>query len=589
MIVPMKKITVIVQAKDADSAVARLRHLGVLHVEHQQVPKSKDIDTLSKDIASIGEAIDILLDPEFSQRATQVQDRKIVAWRMICQHVIDLHKRLDQLQEYSRNMLQNINYWQDWGDFDPQEVKSLAQRKIFIRFYQVGSNEMEKFPQGLLVKKISTIKGVVNCLTISREEIPVAFKEVSLPKMSLAKMRDRLAEDSRAMELIREELEKVVFYRDGLERAKKSLEKDLELQEALKGMGSVGALMYLSGYIPYDSKDMLMVSAKKEKWGVLINEPAEEDKIPTLIRNPRWISLVSPLFKLLEIVPGYRELDISLPFLIFFGIFFGMLIGDAGYGIIYLLLTFWAQRKYSKKLADKSVFYLFYVLGFCAILWGLLTGTFFGQEWVFKLGLKPLVPALNQTNTILGFCFFLGALHLTIAHSWRMILKLPSLAAWADAGWICILWSAFLLAKVLILGDKFPFFGKWLIIIGISLVIFFTSPQKNIFKAIGAGLGALALSLMNNFTDVVSYMRLFAVGLAGVAIANTFNSLAAGVGRGNIFAIFLSLIIIIAGHALNLLLGPMSVLVHGIRLNVLEFCGHVDVKWSGFAYKPFKE
>jgi V/A-type H+-transporting ATPase subunit I len=170
-----------------------------------------------------------------------------------------------------------------------------------------------------------------------------------------------------------------------------------------------------------------------------------------------------------------------------------------------------------------------------------------------------------------------------------MILKLPSLTAWADAGWICILWSAFLLAKVLILGNSFPAIGKWLIITGILSVIFFTSPQKNIFKAIGAGLGALALSLMNNFTDVVSYMRLFAVGLAGVAIANTFNSLAAGVGRGNIFAIFLSLIIIIAGHALNLLLGPMSVLVHGIRLNVLEFCGHVDVKWSGFAYKPLKE
>lgn len=589
MIVPMKKITVVVQAKDADSAVARLRHLGVLHVEHQQMPKGKDIDTFSKEIAGISEAIGILLDPEFSQRATQVQDKKIVAWHIICQHVIDLHKRLDQLQEYSRNMLQNINFWQAWGEFDPQEVKALAERKIFIRFYQLAIKEVDKFPQGLLVKKISTVKGIVNCVTISREETLVAFKEVGLPKMSLAKMRDRLAEDSRAMELIREELAKAVFYREGLARAKKSLEKDLEFQEALKGMGSAGALMYLSGYIPFDNVDMLMISAKKEKWGILISEPREEDNIPTLIRNPKWISLVSPLFKLLEVVPGYRELDISLPFLIFFGIFFGMIIGDAGYGIIYLLLTFWAQRKYGKKLADKSVFYLFYVLSFCAILWGFLTGTFFGQEWVFKLGLKPLVPALNQTNTILGFCFFLGALHLTIAHSWRMILKLPSPTAWADAGWICILWSAFLLAEVLILGNSFPAIGKWLIITGILAVIFFTSPQKNIFKAIGAGLGALALSLMNNFTDVVSYMRLFAVGLAGVAIANTFNSLAAGVGRGNIFAIFLSLIIILAGHGLNLLLGPMSVLVHGIRLNVLEFCGHVDVKWSGFAYKPLKE
>ena len=92
---------------------------------------------------------------------------------------------------------------------------------------------------------------------------------------------------------------------------------------------------------------------------------------------------------------------------------------------------------------------------------------------------------------------------------------------------------------------------------------------------------------MNNFTDVVSYVRLFAVGLAGVAIADAFNVMAFGSAAKGIGAIIGGVLILIAGHTLNFVLGPMSVLVHGVRLNVLEFCSHANVSWSGFAYKPF--
>jgi V/A-type H+-transporting ATPase subunit I len=141
---------------------------------------------------------------------------------------------------------------------------------------------------------------------------------------------------------------------------------------------------------------------------------------------------------------------------------------------------------------------------------------------------------------------------------------------------------------MLILGDVFPFFVKWLLITGITLVILFTSPQKNILKGIGQGLGTLALSLINSFTDVVSYIRLFAVGLAGVAIADAFNAMAFSAGSRSIFALILAGFIVLVGHTLGVVLGPVAVLVHGVRLNVLEFSGHANVSWSGQNYKPFK-
>ncbi|MDD5771755.1 MAG: ATPase, partial [Candidatus Omnitrophica bacterium] len=248
----------------------------------------------------------------------------------------------------------------------------------------------------------------------------------------------------------------------------------------------------------------------------------------------------------------------------------------------------WAHKKFGGKVKDKGAFFLFYLLSFCAIIWGLLTGTFFGQEWLLNIGIKPLVPVLVDSTFVQGLCFFIGALHLSLAHGWKVILKAPSLSALADIGWISIIWAVFFLAKTLLLGAVFPPAGTWLITAGLILVLFFSSPQKNVFKAIGSGLGTIALSLVNNFTDVVSYIRLFAVGLATVAIADAFNSMAAGIAqKGDILTIAIAALVIVCGHTLNVILGPMSVLVHGVRLNVLEFCSHASVTWNGFSYKPF--
>lgn len=199
-----------------------------------------------------------------------------------------------------------------------------------------------------------------------------------------------------------------------------------------------------------------------------------------------------------------------------------------------------------------------------------------------------MIPALNDEKAVQRLCFFIGAVHLSIAHIWRAVLKAPALTALADLGWTFVLWACFFIARVLILGDALPFFSNWLLIAGVALVIIFTNPQKNILKGIAEGLGTLALSLMNNFTDVVSYIRLFAVGLAGVAISDAFNAMATSAGAGSIPALLLTGAILLIGHGLGLVLGPVSVLVHGVRLNVLEFSGHAGVSWSGQNYKPLK-
>jgi V/A-type H+/Na+-transporting ATPase subunit I len=595
MIVAMKKVSIICQNKDAAETVNSLRSLGVVHVEHQQVPQGSDIAALQEDIGLADAALGILsrYAPEHVE-AVHAQKHH-ADWKVSSRHIVDLEKRLDQLREYSRALKVKISEWEQWGDGDPEKIESLSHRNIFIRFYQIPEKEIEALPVELIVRVISARGGIVNCAVISRQKKDLPYKEVLPPKVSLSAMRHKLEQDSTLETALTHDLVKHNAHRGIIQENKAMLEKELMFHQAIRGMGQQGMLAYLTGYAPFDSIDMLEMAARDHQWALSVIDPGAEDAVPTLLRNPQWVDRIKPIFSLLGISPGYHELDVSIVFLVFFSIFFGILIGDAGYGIVYMALTGLLHYKMKNNLAMKHVFPLLYLLSSCAIVWGILTGTFFGQAWLQNKGFVALVPQLNDSKIMQTFCFFLGAFHLSIAHSWRAILKLPSLSALADVGWICVLWVAFFMARTLILAEVFPAWGASLAYTGIGLVVLFTNPQRNMFKAIGEGLGTIALSLMNNFTDVVSYVRLYAVGLAGVAIAETTNSMAAGLGDGVTAAVAKALLvvasafIVLIGHSLNIVLGPMSVLVHGVRLNVLEFSGHASVSWSGFAYEPLHE
>lgn len=587
MIVPMKKAAIIMQQKDAEEAVKALRSLGVVHVENQQFPKGKEISLLEEDLALAKEAIEVISRAELPEdKRPPGKERVFVDWRQTSRHIIDLWKRLDHLEEYSKALTQQISEWEAWGDFDPQAIARLAQKNIYLKLYRIPRKELRGMPEDVIVEEVASISGMVYCAVVSRENTDIGLKELQPPKVSLGSMKNRLSEDEKIMGEIKLKLNEYSFYKEELSGISRSLEKELRFREALRGMGGTESLTYLVGYAPAENERQLVSLAKKEEWGIFITEPSAEDNVPVLLRNPKWAALINPVFKLMEVVPGYRELDVSPLFLLFLSLFFGMIIGDAGYGGVYFVLTLLAQRKYAGRVKDKKVFFLFYLFSSCAILWGLLTGTVFGQQWYQAQGFKALVPALNNTKFLMSFCFLLGAIQLSLAHGWRALKKLPSFTALADVGFICLLWVGFLLAKMFILGEPFPDPGKWLAFAGVALIVFFISPQRNILKGIGEGLGTLALGAMGNFSDVVSYIRLFAVGLASVAVADSVNTLAAG-AAGNIPA---RILILFVGHTINIILGPMSVLVHGIRLNVLEFSLlHANVTWSGMAYKPLKE
>lgn len=588
MIVPMKKATIIFQSKDAVATITALRKLGVVQVEHQNQPESRDISGLLEKVALINSSFDVLNKVPAAERKIRPQRQISGDWMEVAASIREKGRGLEQLELSARNVIGQINEWERWGDIDQNQVTSLIHHGVYLKLYQVPVKEIGKFPEDVVVRTIFTAGDIAHVVVITRQQFECDWKEVIPPEQGLSALRSHLDEITRNAEIIISEIADSAGYYDSLTDIKQKLEKEIEFQQVLAGMGNDGALSYVTGYVPFDRVDHIIGEAKTNKWGILIADPSFEDNVPTLLRNSRVAELIKPVLGLLGLTPGYHEIDISMVFLVFFSIFFGILIGDAGYGLAYIGIAFLASRWLKKKMMldreMRTAVSLFYLLGMSTVVWGLLTGTFFGQ-W----GLPAFVPQLNDAAFVTSLCFFLGALHLSIAHSWRALLKLPSLNALADVGYICILWMAFFLARTLILGEPFPALGIWLVVGGIILVILFTNPKRsNVLRGIGEGMGTMALSFMSNITDVISYIRLFAVGMATLAVANTTNYLASGFGSG-IIALVAGAVILLSGHSLNLILGLMSVLVHGVRLNVLEFSGHANVTWSGTAFKPFRE
>ncbi len=585
MIVPMKKIHIIVQKKDVTSALLKVRDLGLLHIEHQGDLAAPQISDLRAEINMLRNVCVYL-----QQRMKQEEQKAKKVWLVEKelrnrdldpvkkgQEVLFLLSEIEQIKEDIVRRQIEINQWESWGDFNVKDFQQIEQTGFHVRLCETSAKEGLEIPEGVYAEELTSYKGVRRYLVIFPRGKKLPFPSLPLPSLSLSEMKSQQNHDQREIEHIESELLDFVPFLEIFESALKEHTNKLRFEEASKGMKEYETLSLLRGYCPQGETARLEHGAKQEQWGIIIEDPGKEDQVPTLLKNPKWVSIIKPVFNIINVLPGYREMDVSLVFLVFFALFVGILVGDAGYGMLVLLAFGAVHVKLLKdqKQVPVTNFILVYLLCGCTIIWGLLTGTFFGQQWIAS-SLKPAVPWLVDDKNFQILCFLIGTVHLSIAHLWNSILKYPSLKALSDIGWMLIIWGMYSVAKFLVLGVPMISVSYFFLGIGAVLVLFFTKPQKNIFKAIGPGLGDILLNGVNSFTDVVSYIRLYAVSLATVAVADAANGMSIG------WVILL--------HVVNLVLAGLAILVHGIRLNILEFSSsHLNLEWSGFRFNPFRK
>jgi V/A-type H+-transporting ATPase subunit I len=582
VIVKMKKLFLVVLKKDVIDVLAKLRTLGSVHVEHQEPLKGYDLNEFRQEVDELEKVTTTLID--LKQEAPQeiVED-----WREPTNLILERLAEIDRYHESILKRNQLILQWEPWGSFNVNDIESLKEKEIKTVLVKKKVSNKERFCSSIIATKVFTSNGYDHFILLSQKDINVGLEQIALPAISLDEMKTLQTQEQQKIEEAQKDINEQVKYLEFLKKQLSQSNESLTFEEVATGMKKDEQLAILKGFIPLENADQLKDSSKKHNWALILEDVTDEDSVPTALKNPKWVNLIKPVLNFVDVLPGYREMDVSMVFLIFFSLFFGMLIGDAAYGLIFMGITFVAQVKLGPKLKDKTVFYMMYLLTAMTIIWGVLTGTYFGQAWV-KTIIPPVVPWLNDMNNLIYLCFLIAAIHLTIARVWQIILLFPSIKFLSQVGWLAMVWIMFIGANMFVLSANPPGFTMALLVVGAALIILFTKPNKNPLKAIGPGIGDFLMNFINAFTDVVSYIRLFAVGLATVAVADAFNGMAMGVGFGNIPKGIGTGLILILGHSLNMVLAGLAVLVHGIRLNVLEFPGHLNLEWGGFMYKPFE-
>ena len=590
MIVKMKKVTLLLSAKDKEKDLIDLRKQGVLHIHHIKNPVSEDIQFLENEIDNVHRALRIVAEAE--PLKTEIKADEAPAW---VEKILALAQKREALARELEEHRETHKWFDTWGAVSYASLQELNKAGIFVHFYVAGKSAFKKIDPEKNVQIAKEEQNAIYFAYFSNSaEDRLEFNEESCPAIELSELETQITQVQSEIEKIVQELTEMSGILPALNDYLVRLQKRLELSRVRDGMGDMEEIAYMQGFCPIDSVPALQNLATENGLAYVIDDPDDPADVPTLTRNPKPIRIIKPLFDFMGTLPGYSEQDVSFVFLLFFSVFFAILIGDAGYGLVFLFATMFFAHK--KKDAPREPFFLMYVLSGTTIIWGIITGTWFGAESIarlpfFNVFIIDKIDSFASDNQIflMYLTFIIGAIHLSVARALAAAHKIKSPTAIAEIGWIFILWGLFFVAGNLVLGKDMPGFTSWLFIVGSALIAFFANFQKNILKGILLSLGNLPLDIISSFSDVVSYLRLFAVGYATVVVATSFNNMALGNGIGSVVAGISAALILVLGHSLNILLGMLAVIVHGVRLNMLEFSGQIGMQWSGKPYEPFKE
>ena len=597
MIVPMKRVTLATARGDQASTLETLQEVGVLHLAASATGAAETVNASRTRLETARHALGVLAaaapaDGRGAHAATSdgpapgapADERSA---EDVVSEVERLASRLEDLKRTHDELERERHRLAPFGAFDPDHVHALYDQGIGVRLARPPTARPPAPVEGATWVELArdrhhrALALVGGRDAVDAAEVP---DEVRLPSVAPAHLAAELEAVDRALRSTRERLATLGLARAGVERWLRRCEDELHFEEARAAMEDVGAVSVVHGYVPADEVPRLRWLARERGWGLWVADVEDDGAAPTLIRNPRWVRPIAPLFSFLGVVPGYGQVDISVPFLIFFALFFAMIVGDAGYGAVFLALTEVARRRW--KAASPRVVTLMRVLSVATIVWGLASGNVFGVAALPSALLALRLEWLTDERNLMALAFTIGVVHLTLAHAWNVVRFINTQRALVEVGWIATTWTMYFLARQLVLGDPFPPFAWLLLGVGVVLIAAFITPWRRLRQEWFTH-AMLPLNLVSNFVDVVSYVRLFAVGAATFAVAESFNQLAASIGLGGVIGGLVSALVLFLGHTMNVLLAAMGVLVHGVRLNTLEFASHLGLSWTGQPYRPF--
>ena len=605
MIEKMKKLTFLVYHKEYEDFLHRLQGLGVMHVVTSEVNPQQSA-TISgyveqiKQLTSLQKEMSTLLSAA-KLKADEPKDTKDL------NNLLSLSERFENLaalRQKEAEQTTQLAQLEPWGDFDPAKVNEQMQAAgCELQFYVAPTKTFKKeIEPSFPVMVVSEAKKNTFFVLVARDgEVSIPATRQTLPEVSQSTLQaahtalvQQLSEETEVLtKLSQENLSHV-------EEALRVLNAKMQFDTVKEGTSTAAAdhLMVLNGWFPAAKQAELERAFTDDSAWYEISNPTPDDDIPICLKNNRFFRLFE-MFTELYMLPKYNELDLT-PFLApFYVIFFGLCLGDSGYGL-FIVLASLAVKFFVKDLSQgmRAAMNLLLTLGISAFFCGLLSGAFFGFN-LYQLNVPFFdkvgnVVALDNSqmfnlSLILGFIQIIFGMCLK---TYNRTIQLGFAYSLSTIGWMLVILSL----AVTLLMPEYGAVSKWFTYAGLALAFLVNNPgryKKNpatgLLINVGSGLWDAYNTATGMLGDMLSYVRLFALGLSGGILATVFDSLATGLAPDNaILGPIVMVLIFVLGHALNMFMNVLGAFVHPMRLTFVEFFKNSGYEGGGLAYTPFR-
>ena len=601
MIESMKKVSLLVYHGEYANVLDRLRNLGVLHVE---VGESELSTENAAKITKINHLKNLMNEMD-SRRTGDEVEPKITDGEELTKLIEDRNHEVNALAQEISSLEKEKESVLPWGTFNPETIEGIRNAGYNVQFLICeDKNWDEEWRNNADIELVNQEGTEMFLLAVSKGEklTHPNLDEVKL-EQSFTYFETQIRDKQKALEQVEAELDEISLYANKvLEQIITQLESEIDYSKVFNSGEKVAddKLVVLTGWVPAKGHEDFASELDKEALVYTIDAPTPEDTMPIKLKNNKFARLFESIGELYTL-PNHKELDLTPFFAPFYMLFFGFCLGDAGYGLLIVLGTLYGLTK--AKANIKPLLWLGFFLGVSTTIMGILGGTFFGimfgkdpasgeylqpwfkeyQEWVLNTdNLMVLSLILGYIQVIFGM--ILKGVNLARVYGFRYSI--------AQMGWIIVVAIAIpaygLGSQGIIdagLGNQIAMIAG---IVGAVPALLYNTPGKNILLNFGTGLWDTYGMASGLLGDVLSYIRLFALGLSSAILGSVFNSLAMDLSPDTIVLRQLVMILILAfGHSLNLFMALLGSFVHPLRLTFVEFYKNAGFEGGGHKYEPF--
>ncbi|MCM1435687.1 MAG: V-type ATP synthase subunit I [Ruminococcus flavefaciens] len=620
----MKKIELIALLTDSKKIIELLQRKGIVEIcsntddELFKTNVTSVVSSFEKFKVTAIQALEILdrYAPEKKALADMLNGRTEVDKHDFGKGAMELETIMNSAREIVRcnrsiidfeNTISQIDVkcdtLREWINLDvPLNFKGTASTSAFIGSvpFMISANEIEaKFPSGCSAEVISSSKEQTNIFVMlskdSEEEasevlrsmsfIPISIKENMIPKELLRSYNMEKEKLEKSIEQLKKKIIQLAENRQKLKFAVDYLQMRKDKYEALNDLGFTEKTFVLTGYIP-EKHTLSLQKEIESKFTALItySEPENGEDVPVLLENSGFSAPVEGITKMYAL-PSEKDVDPTPVMSFFYYLFFGMMLSDAGYGLLMLIGTTIALKKFKLETSMRKTLTMFRNCGISTIIWGALFGSWFGdivqvvgREFFHKeIGSIALwFQPLDDPIKLLLYSFALGILHLFlgVAVSFRMTWKEgKKLDAFLDTVpvYLTVLGVAPLAAGILTnVPSALKTIGTYMMIAGVILLVLTSGRHsKSVFGKFFGGIYALYNTATGYLSDILSYSRLLALGLATGSIASVINLIGTMPENTAVKAVLL-IVVFIVGHTANLAINLLGAYVHTDRLQFVE-------------------